>query len=99
MQNTNQTVGSFIADLDDVLSNIRKLLMKKNESYGDSALNPIRIFSKSDSMEQLNVRIDDKLSRLASGLNYEGEDTISDLIGYLILYKIQQDRIVRGYKY
>jgi hypothetical protein len=94
----NQSNGSFIADLDDVLSDIRALLVKKNESYGDSALNPIRIFSKSDSLEQLNVRIDDKLSRIASGSAF-GEDTITDLLGYLIIYKIQEARTLRGYKY
>ena len=56
--------------------------------YGDSALNPVRIMSKSDSVEQIKVRIDDKLSRLSQGNLDDDEDVINDLIGYFILLKI-----------
>ncbi len=38
---------------------IAHMLIDKNISYGDSALNPIRIFSTTDATEQLKVRIDD----------------------------------------
>ena len=64
--------------------------MKKNEQYGDSALEPIRIFSKADKHEQLKVRIDDKLNRLVQGnADIESdEDVVKDLIGYLILLLI-----------
>ena len=41
------------------------LLLAKNDAYGNSALDPVRIFSRADPIEQLNVRLDDKLSRLA----------------------------------
>lgn len=68
---------------------IKDLLLDKNRKYGDSALNPVRIFSKSDSAEQLKVRIDDKLNRLKNLQEDETEDTITDLIGYLILLKIK----------
>lgn len=69
---------------------IKELLLEKNFKYGDSALNPTRIFSKSSTVEQLLVRIDDKLSRIkkGSGLIASDEDVIQDLIGYLILLKI-----------
>ena len=67
---------------------IRELLIEKNTAYGDSALNPCRIFAKSDTVEQLNVRIDDKINRIMRGCEYPGDDTIDDLIGYLILLKI-----------
>ena len=69
---------------------IHKLLQKKNAAYGNSALNPLRIFSSADSTEQLRVRIDDKLSRLSNGdpMQEANEDTILDLIGYLILLRI-----------
>ncbi len=66
---------------------IGAMLVRKNRSYGDSVLSPIRVFSKADSLEQLKVRIDDKLSRIARGQDIT-EDTISDLIGYLIMLKI-----------
>ena len=67
---------------------IRDFLILKNEKYGDSALDPVRIFSKSKPTEQLLVRIDDKLSRLARGGEHPGDDDILDLIGYLILLRI-----------
>lgn len=82
----------FSQDLDAVLNEIRDMLLQKNAAYGDSALNPVRIFSKAPPLEQLKVRMDDKLSRLARG-DEAGEDCISDLLGYLVIYKIQQNRL------
>lgn len=75
-----------------ILDMIEKVLIEKNRKYGDSALSPSRIFSKADPVEQLKVRIDDKLSRVQSGQADEDEDTIVDLIGYLVLYMIALDR-------
>lgn len=68
-----------------ICDEIKNLLLEKNKAYGDSALNPVRVFSKVDNVEQLNVRIDDKLSRISRGNEYGSEDTEFDLIGYLIL--------------
>lgn len=68
---------------------IADMLIEKNKSYGNSALEPVRIFSKADSIEQLYVRIDDKLSRIKNGCKFANEDTINDLIGYLFLLKIK----------
>jgi hypothetical protein len=69
---------------------IKVLLLEKNRRYGDSALSPVRIFSQADNVEQLLVRIDDKLSRIqkGAGLVATDEDVIQDLIGYLVLLKI-----------
>ena len=68
---------------------VTKLLLLKNEAYGDSALNPANIFAKGDAVENLSARIDDKLMRIKSrGINDETEDTVQDLIGYLILLKV-----------
>jgi hypothetical protein len=71
---------------------IATFLVAKNTAYGDSALAPVRIFSRASSTEQLLVRIDDKLSRIQrTGLESpDGEDVILDLIGYLILLRIAQ---------
>lgn len=73
---------------------IKELLLAKNKKYGDSALNPTRIFSRSDEIEQLYVRIDDKLSRISRGVGLldKDEDVIQDLIGYLVLLKIAMHR-------
>lgn len=75
----------------DILS----LLLKKNISYGDSALSPLRLFSKADVEEQLLVRIDDKLSRLKNNQKFLGDNDVDDLIGYLILLKVVRRRSSR----
>lgn len=67
---------------------IEQMLVAKNRAYGDSASNPIRIFSKASAEEQLLVRIDDKLSRIQRGHEYGSDDSILDLIGYLILLRV-----------
>lgn len=65
------------------------LLLEKNKAYGDTATNPANVFSNLNSIEAIKVRIDDKLSRIKNkGINDKTEDTLTDLIGYLILLKI-----------
>ena len=65
------------------------LLLEKNAAYGDTATNPANVFSKLNSIEAIKVRIDDKLARIKNkGINDKTEDTLTDLIGYLILLKI-----------
>jgi hypothetical protein len=68
---------------------VTDLLLEKNAAYGDSALNPVGIFSKGNAVDSLCARIDDKLMRIKSkGITDATEDTVQDLIGYLILLKI-----------
>ena len=74
-----QTMISVICD------EIKTILLSKNRKYGDSAINPKRIFSKADPIEQINVRIDDKLSRIKSRQADDDEDPEFDLLGYLVL--------------
>ena len=73
-----------------ICDDIKELLIYKNRKYGNSALKPCRVFSKSSPVEQLLVRIDDKLNRImqGAGLLAEDEDVVNDLIGYLVLLKI-----------
>ena len=74
--------------------NIKQMLLQKNRAYGNSFADPVRIFSKATPEEGLRIRIDDKLSRIARG-NDAGEDTILDLIGYLVLLRVlgrEQDK-------
>jgi hypothetical protein len=77
----------FAARVQSQCDDIAAMLIAKNAAYGNSALDPIRVFSRSPADEQIRVRIDDKLSRLARG-ERAGEDTILDLIGYLILLRM-----------
>ena len=66
------------------------LLLEKNKAYGDTANDPPQIFSKLSAKEGILARIDDKLSRIKQvGINDQTEDTMLDLIGYLILYRVQ----------
>jgi hypothetical protein len=81
-------------DIERISKEVSDLLVAKNKSYGDSALNPTRVFSKADAVEQLLVRIDDKLSRIKNGHDWPGDNDIDDLIGYLILLKIAKERNV-----
>ncbi len=64
---------------------LQAMLLAKNDSYGNSAADPLRVFSRVDAEQGLLVRIDDKLSRIARGAEYPGDDTIMDLAGYLVL--------------
>lgn len=73
---------------------ILDMLIQKNIAYGNSALNPIRIFSDADDMEQLNVRIDDKLNRIKNKKLYAGDNDEDDLIGYLLLKKAKKNGII-----
>jgi hypothetical protein len=69
-----------------------QLLIDKNISYGNSALEPIRIFGTSDNIEQIKIRIDDKLNRIKNNQGFAGDNDLDDMIGYLILLKIAIDK-------
>lgn len=75
-----------------VCNEIRDLLLEKNRKYGDSALNPKRIFSKADVVEQIKVRLDDKISRLMNQQSDDDEDVVMDLMGYLVLLRVALKR-------
>lgn len=80
----------------EILAQVKKIaevLIEKNKKYGNSAIQPKRIFSRSSTVEQINVRIDDKLSRIANQQVNEDEDAEFDLIGYLILKRVYNNLI------
>lgn len=83
--------STFEGDLDSVLGRIKELLMAKNAAYGDAALNPLRFHSSASPVEQLNVRMDDKLSRMARG-GKSDEDEPLDYVGYWVLREIAKLR-------
>ena len=74
-----------------VLGEMAYLLVEKNAAYGNSALDPVRIFSKADTLEQLYVRLDDKINRVKQGHEFPGDDTIRDIIGYCTLILIARE--------
>ena len=100
---TAADVGTFQARVVAECDAIARMLIAKNAAYGNSALDPVRIFSRADAAEQIRVRIDDKISRLQRGAllgasdahsasALAGEDTVLDLIGYLILLRLAEKK-------
>ena len=87
------TMNEMELKISAVCDDIKELLIHKNRKYGNSALQPNRIFSKCSATEQLLVRIDDKLNRImkGAGLLANDEDVVNDLIGYLVLLKISME--------
>ena len=68
-----------------------EFLVAKNRAYGNSAINPMRIFAKrADAALGIDVRIDDKLNRIARGEAYPGDNDVKDLAGYFILKMIER---------
>ena len=79
--------------IDKVCNSMARLLTEKNKRYGNSALEPMRVFSRADPAEGILVRLDDKLSRIKYASN-EGnllrKNDIADMMGYLVLYCVKQ---------
>lgn len=71
---------------------LEELLLHKNEKYGNSALEPLNVFSKANAVSGIKVRLDDKLKRIQNaGLVDATEDTLQDLAGYMILLMIAKE--------
>lgn len=82
------TQEQFENTVRSICNEVADMLVEKNKSYGNSALEPINCFYKGDSSTSIRVRIDDKLSRIMRGNEFQGDDTIKDLMGYLVLLRI-----------
>ena len=83
------TPDQFAAAVRAECDAVATMLIAKNQAYGNAALDPVRIFSRANTSEQIKVRLDDKLSRLARGSD-AGEDVILDLLGYLVLLRLAE---------
>ena len=90
----NAPLRGVALEIAETCDEIKQFIIDKNTQYGNSALDPVRIFSKADAQEQIRVRLDDKISRLVRGDDsLESDmDIIDDMIGYLVLYKLIQKR-------
>lgn len=84
--------------INDVCEDLSKMLHDKNRAYGNSIFNPKRIFSQADVLTAINVRLDDKFSRIMDGDQEKKElikeNEILDIVGYLILRLVYE-----GWKY
>lgn len=84
---------NFDWHLDKVSKQITDLLKSKNKAYGNTALNPSNVFSKLNATEAICARLDDKLARIKNkGINDKTEDTVDDIIGYLLLLKMSMEK-------
>ena len=93
MSNNSETIPTIKAPLEDdirkMCNDLADFLVEKNRAYGNSAADPVDIFSRGlTPLQKIDVRIDDKLSRLQRGSEFQGDDTIKDLCGYLIIRMI-----------
>ena len=68
---------------------IRDLLLYKNQKYGDSALNPKKIFDKGDARNSILIRLDDKLGHIMANADATPRiNDVADIIGYCTLLLI-----------
>jgi len=97
---TEKKIREVTRQLRELLSNqtlvkrtveeLRKVLTEKNKRYGDSALSPMKVFSKLGSRNGLYLRADDKLSRIHNADTLRKND-VADLMGYCVLICIEND--------
>jgi len=64
-------------------------LMVKNKRYGNSAIEPIQVFSNLPASEQINNRMDDKLLRIKNS-DVERKNDFVDLAGYIELKCVEK---------
>lgn len=93
MKDRNGTLIDVQACIAQRCDAIKELLLEKNRKYGNSALEPLIVFGRKLSpLDSIRVRINDKLKRIQNGNeDTEDEDTVQDLIGYLVLYQIGKE--------
>jgi len=79
--------------IEQVCDNFKKFLLEKNKRYGDSALSPLKIFSKHEPNNPICTRLDEKLQRILNSDEGLRKNDTSDCIGYLILLCVQKNWI------
>ena len=73
----------------EIIGAMKDLLLYKNQKYGDSAINPKKIFYKGDSTNSILIRLDDKLGRVMSNTEEKPRiNDVCDIIGYCTLLLI-----------
>lgn len=80
---------TFESKVTRMLGDVKLVLVEKNKRYGNSALEPIGVFSKQDSTNSICIRIDDKIGRIKNSTELRKND-VFDLIGYLVLLCISK---------
>ena len=73
----------LVAGLDVV-----EMLLEKNISYSNSAMDPLNVLSNATPEDQIKMHIDNKLTRLKYQKEFQNEDSLKDLAGYVILLMV-----------
>lgn len=73
----------------EITDAMKDLLLYKNNKYGDSAINPKKVFYKGDATNSILIRLDDKLGRVMSNTEEKPRvNDVCDIIGYCTLLLI-----------
>ena len=76
----------------EIMGAMKDLLLYKNQKYGDSAINPKKIFYKGDSTNSILIRLDDKIGRVMSNTEDKPRvNDVCDIIGYCTLLLISMN--------
>lgn len=65
-----------------------EMLLEKNISYSNSAMDPLNVLSNATPEDQIKMHIDNKLTRLKYQKEFQNEDSLKDLAGYVILLMV-----------
>ena len=73
----------------EIIEAMKDLLLYKNQKYGDSVINPKKVFYKGDSTNSILICLDDKLGRVMSNTEEKPRvNDVCDIIGYCTLLLI-----------
>lgn len=76
--------------IEELFDNFKEFLKEKNRRYGNSAIQPTQIFSRTPADQQILNRLDDKLSRVKNSPELKKND-VSDVFGYIALLMIKNN--------
>ena len=77
-------------EITSIFTSIAALVVEKNRRYGDSALDPVKVFARSiGQSDAIRIRLDDKLARIKNSGELRKND-IADIMGYLCLLCISE---------
>jgi hypothetical protein len=88
-QEIEETPPQLNPDITKVGLSLTSLLQYKNRKYGNSAIEPINVFSKAGSETGLLQRLDDKIARVRNSPELRKND-IADITGYLMLLCVKK---------
>jgi hypothetical protein len=77
--------------IDRLFFNFSEFLKEKNKRYGDSVINPVKVFSKVEPTNKACIRLDEKLQRIMNNDTSElRKNDVCDTFGYLALLMIDK---------